>query len=446
MSTAAFSSVRAWKEQFDASGWWHSFELPGGARIEGVCTVAGLSKRLDQYPIPEDLHGARVLDIGAWDGWYSFEMERRGADVVAVDCWDNPRFHQIHAALHSHVDYRQMDVYDLTPATVGRFDIVLFMGVLYHLKHPLLALERVCSITRDLAIVDSFVLREELLPGPDAEARPIMEFFENDEFGGQTDNWWAPNVPCLMAMCRTAGFARVEHRATLSNGACIACYRKWLSAPIIDRDAPVLLDAMHHTNFGVNFSSSKDDYVAIVFRAPDADLDRDVIEPQVGDYGVRPISLSRLTPDTWQANLRLPPGLAPGWHDTTVRLPGQPSSNAIKVAVDIDPGHSTPVIVGIGDGSTWESGIFRPENGSVLCLWVSGLPENADRANVRFLLDGRRLEVFYVERESGKASRQINVRVLPGVPSGSFPVQVVAGASSSAPTSICIRREKSCPR
>ena len=174
MSTAAFSNVRAWREQFDAGGWWHSFELPDGRRIDGVCTVDGLRRRILEFPIPEDLRGKRVLDIGTWDGWYSFEMERRGAEVLAVDCWDNPRFHQIHEALSSRVDYRQIDVYDLTPKTVGRFDIVLFMGVLYHLKHPLLALERVCAITRDFAAVDSFVLREEQLPGRNIEEVPVM--------------------------------------------------------------------------------------------------------------------------------------------------------------------------------------------------------------------------------------------------------------------------------
>ncbi len=60
-----------------------------------------MRERIGQFPIPEDLHGARVLDIGTWDGWFSFEMEPRGAEVLAVDCWDNPRFHQTRRALKS---------------------------------------------------------------------------------------------------------------------------------------------------------------------------------------------------------------------------------------------------------------------------------------------------------------------------------------------------------
>src|SRR5258708_4834313 len=151
MGSGTFSYVPRWKRELESKGWWHSFELPDGRRIDGVCGLQVLKDRIGQFPIPADLRGARVLDIGAWDGWFSFEMERRGADVLAIDCWDNPRFHRMRAALNSRVEYRLMDVYELTPETVGRFDIVLFMGVLYHLKHPLLALERVCAIATDMA-------------------------------------------------------------------------------------------------------------------------------------------------------------------------------------------------------------------------------------------------------------------------------------------------------
>lgn len=183
-----FRYVEDWQRSLSTKGWWHSFELPDGTIINGVHDVPSLKQRIVWFPIPLDLRGKRVLDIGAWDGWYSFEMERRGADVVAIDCWDNPRFREIHAALGSHIDYRQMDVYELCPERIGRFDVVLFMGVLYHLKHPLLALERVCSVTTGMAAVDSFVLQEEHRPGADVDHRPMMEFYETNEFGGQTDN------------------------------------------------------------------------------------------------------------------------------------------------------------------------------------------------------------------------------------------------------------------
>jgi hypothetical protein len=63
-----FAKVRTWNKQLSTKGWWHSFELPDGTRIDGVCDLAGLKNRIAQFPIPDDLQGKRVLDIGAWDG------------------------------------------------------------------------------------------------------------------------------------------------------------------------------------------------------------------------------------------------------------------------------------------------------------------------------------------------------------------------------------------
>src|SRR5215475_7852268 len=108
-------------DQLGKLGWYHSIDLPDGTVIPGIQSIDLLRSRIAQYPIPMDLRGKRVLDIGAWDGWFSFEMERRGADVVAIDCWDNPRFREIHSIYNSRVDYRLMDVMEIEPKTVGRF-------------------------------------------------------------------------------------------------------------------------------------------------------------------------------------------------------------------------------------------------------------------------------------------------------------------------------------
>jgi tRNA (mo5U34)-methyltransferase len=223
--------VREWRTQFLKGGWWHSFELPDGSAIQGVSTLAAQKMRIAQFPIPSDLTGKRVLDIGAWDGWFSFEMERRGAEVLAVDRFDNPRFHEIHGILGSRVEYRQLDVYEVNPRSVGYFDIVLFMGVLYHLKHPLLALERVCSVARDMAAVESFILTEQHGLSSAQEQTNLVRFFEADDFGGQVDNWFAPTAACLLALCRTAGFARVELINRHGYGAAVSCFRKWAKEP-----------------------------------------------------------------------------------------------------------------------------------------------------------------------------------------------------------------------
>ena len=253
------SYIPEWRERLGRLGWWHSFELPDGSVIQGVCELDGLKRRLAQFPIPEDLTGKRVRDIGAWDGWFSFEMARRGAEGVAIDRFDNPRFHEIRDLLGLRVDYRIMEVYDVSPRTVGTFDIVLFLGVLYHLKHPLLALERVCSVTREMAMVESFVLREQDGITPELDQLKLLRYFEDDDFGGQVDNWFAPTTAAMLAMCRTAGFARAELRNRHEFGAAVACYRKWDDQQAV---APLrLLAALHAENFGINFSSAKDEYV-----------------------------------------------------------------------------------------------------------------------------------------------------------------------------------------
>ena len=88
-------------EELKRLGWYHSIELPDGRVIEGLQSLERQRWRLSQFPIPNDLRGKRVLDIGAWDGWFTFEMERRGASVVAVDFAEQQRFHEARKLLNS---------------------------------------------------------------------------------------------------------------------------------------------------------------------------------------------------------------------------------------------------------------------------------------------------------------------------------------------------------
>jgi tRNA (mo5U34)-methyltransferase len=430
-----FDYVRQWDAARVEKGWWHSFELPDGSQIEGVNSVDALKKRLAQFPIPADLKGKRALDIGCWDGWYSFELERRGAQVMAIDNWDNPRFRQMRAIYNSRVDYRQLDMYELTPERIGWFDIVLFMGVLYHLKHPLLALERVCALTTELAAVDSFVLREGQYP-PEILARPILEFFETDEMGGQVDNWFGPSLPALLGMCRVAGFARVELCSVLDYGAGIACYRKW-EEPEGPGVAPVLQSAMHAENFGLNFRSDLDSYVSVWFESP-LDLNKDSVQPDVSGFGSRPMAVTELRQHFWQVNFKLPPLTRPGWHDVRVRLKNGPRSNALRIAVDM-PLHVGRVrLGGVCDGATWKPGELDTTKGSVLSFWLEGLPENADLNNVKATLGGKPLHMLYIEppkpAPAGLLStfrrtpaRQINAGLTGDRPNGRVPLAVHVG-------------------
>ncbi len=404
--------VRQWHNERERKGWWHSFELPDGTRIDGVASVESLRQRLAQFPIPDDLRGARVLDIGTWDGWFAFELERRGADVVAIDCWNNPRFHEVHKRLNSHVDYRELDVYDVTPDTVGRFDIVLFLGVLYHLKHPLLALERVCAVTEKLAAVESFIIREE---------RPIMEFYEHDELGGQVDNWCGPTESCLLAFCRTAGFARVEHLTTHDYGAAVACFRTWQTPTASSAPVPTLAGVYHAFNSGINFQSRREDFVCAQFRSDVPSLTVEDVKPQVGPYGVRPVSVTRLDGDLWQANFILPRGLTSGWHDVRLALGDGLPSEPQRVAVDMPLSGGPLQITGLCDAATWEAGVVK---GPAVSIWVVGLPENADRNNVRVLLDGVPVETLFVALAVSDAPRQVNAAIPPETPRRESQIEV----------------------
>ena len=431
-----FAGVRTWKQKLDHKGWWHSFELPDGTRIDGVNTVEGLQHRISRFPIPEDLHGKRVLDIGAWDGWFSFEMERRGAEVMAVDNWDNPRFHQVHALLQSRVDYRQLDMYELAPERIGRFDIVLFMGVLYHLKHPLLALERVCALTTEMAAVDSFILREHHLPDQEVDTQPVMAFYENDEFAGQTDNWVAPSQACLLAFCRTAGFARVELQSVIEYSACVACYRRWEPVAPGAPPGPQLHDAVHNKDGGVNFNSQRDEYVSVFFDSPAEQLTREDVKPEVGGYGVKPLGVLPWGKHRWQADFKLPPGLAPGWHEVRVRVRGSGPGNALRIAVDLPLAPGRIRIAGARDGLTWTPLQVDLSRGDTLSLWIEGLPENADRHNLRVSLAGSRLEVLYIGPAGANPARQVNARVPAEAENGTAQLLVVVGDQRSEPVEI----------
>src|SRR3954466_9936846 len=143
--------------------WYHTIDLGAGVVTKGIDDTP---VRLARLNLPSSFAGLSVLDIGAWDGFFSFEAERRGAArVVAADYYSwhgtgwgsKAGFELARTALQSKVADIDIDVMDLSPERVGTFDVVLFLGVLYHLRHPLLALERVASVTRKLLILETVV-------------------------------------------------------------------------------------------------------------------------------------------------------------------------------------------------------------------------------------------------------------------------------------------------
>jgi tRNA (mo5U34)-methyltransferase len=190
--------------------WYHTIDLGNGVVTPGATDSRA---RLPEIGLPDDLTGKSVLDIGAWDGFYSFEAERRGAGrVLAVDRtewvgegWPSGKagFELARETLRSNVEDRVMDVYELSPEAVGRFDLVLFLGVLYHLRDPLLALERVASVTAGRLILETHV-------DLSFARRPAIAFYPGQELSHDPTNWWGPNAPAVVGMLRAVGFERVE--------------------------------------------------------------------------------------------------------------------------------------------------------------------------------------------------------------------------------------------
>jgi tRNA (mo5U34)-methyltransferase len=417
-------------EELERLGWYHSMQLPDGRVIPGFQSLEQLRNRLAQFPIPDDLRGKRVLDIGAWDGWFSFEMERRGAEVVAVDSTAHQRFQVARELLGSKVDYLVEDVYRLSRAKVGIFDIVLFLGVLYHLKHPLLGLEKVCELSTGLAYVESFVTDD----GSDLAAAPAMQFYETTKLCGQFDNWVGPNVACLLALCRTAGFARVRLESVLDHRAHVTCFRRWPEVANPRSPGPYLTSVGNATSGDRAFSSGRDDYVAMWFKSPRTDLTIADVFPQIGPYGSRPVILESTGGDGWHLDCKLPPGLAPGWHDAALRTADSAFGNSVRIAVDLPDagtqqrsarvGTSEIRIAIVTDGKTWERNLVRTGPGGCISLWVSGLPPDATKADVTVRLGESDLPAIFLSEPDPEGLRQINAILPAGAQAGQYTVSV----------------------
>lgn len=206
--------------------WYHRIELP-----DGVVTPGWAPLSPTHYAIPENMKGLRVLDVGAWDGYWTFEALKRGArEVVAIDdfsdflgrlenedrrAWEN--FDLCKKALGYSDDACKrydMSVYDVTEEKLGRFDLVFFFGTLYHLRHPLLALDKLSAVCDHEIYVESAIL-DDYSPYqggfghgyPDTHS--VMEFYPDKEYGNNDSNWWAPSLVCMAQMVSASGFTEV---------------------------------------------------------------------------------------------------------------------------------------------------------------------------------------------------------------------------------------------
>jgi tRNA (mo5U34)-methyltransferase len=216
------------RRRVDALGpWFHNLDL------RGISTAP--SHFLGDYPavkwrrfsrvIPENLEGKTVLDIGCNAGFYSMEMKRRGADRVLGLDTDEEYLAQARFAAEVNglkIEFRQLSAYDVGLLR-ERFDLVIFMGVLYHLRHPLLALDLIHEhVAKDLLLFQSMLRGNSHIDLIDKNydfwtadqfdrpGYPKLHFIEN-KYADDPTNWWVPNRACVEAMLRSAGFVIAAH-------------------------------------------------------------------------------------------------------------------------------------------------------------------------------------------------------------------------------------------
>ncbi len=197
--------------------WYHRIEVLPGLTTPGINDSQLVLRALD---LPTDLSGLRVLDIGTRDGFFAFECERRGADVTAIDYMppEDTGFPVARELLGSNVEFVQDNVYDLSYQKYGDFDLVLFLGVLYHLRNPMLALDRIWDLCRGRLIVETQMIDDALLTAdgefarladlhPQLASTPLMQFYPGDSLNGDSTCVWAPNEACMRAMLEEVGFS-----------------------------------------------------------------------------------------------------------------------------------------------------------------------------------------------------------------------------------------------
>lgn len=190
----------------DSIKWWHQIDLGNGVVTPGRDKTFAKIKRIQ---MPADLSGKSVLDIAAWDGAFSFEAERRGARrVVALDStqyrdagWEG--FDYAKQALNSRVEKLDMDLSLLSPGSVGTFDVVFCLGLLYHLPNPVSTMQQIAAVTSEMMILETHTDLEFC-------RRPAAAFYPGVELRGDASNWWGFNTEGVRALLRSLGFRSVK--------------------------------------------------------------------------------------------------------------------------------------------------------------------------------------------------------------------------------------------
>jgi tRNA (mo5U34)-methyltransferase len=213
MQDAASLDRTALLHEAASNSWFHTIDFGGGEQSVGNKTSSLISAEADAVFGPINLAGRTVLDVGTWDGFFSFEAKRRGAlRVLATDhyIWTVHQYARRNFEIARQltgldVDDRVIDVPSLSVEEVGHFDYVLFLGVFYHLLDPIRALEAISRIATKGVIVETH-LALNFLPWP------AMRFYPSNELARDGSNWWGPNRACVTGLLRQSGFDKVDFR------------------------------------------------------------------------------------------------------------------------------------------------------------------------------------------------------------------------------------------
>ena len=391
-----------------STGWLHSIELPDGSVTPGRHSLDEQWRRIAQFPIPDDLTGKRVLDVGAGDGWFSFEMERRGARVVAVEL-PGTKISEAKKLLRSRVEVRLADIAHLTSHELGTFHIILCFDASRYQPQQAVFLENICGMARDMVCLET----------------PVSD-----------------ETPHLAAALRASGFARVRQESRLANHDHLTCFRSW-EPPVGTAPAPAMVCFENNKTRDHAFSTSADDYVNFYFKWEGGDLAIDNVFPEISGFGAQPVIMGR-SEGGWQGSVRLPPGLHPGWHDFTLRVANSTASKPVRIGVEI-PAEARPYwateasnqlrVISVADGKSFEQSRIRVGPDSAISMWVQGLPPSAEAGEVRLRLNGTDLPATWLEPSGEpverKSARQVNAVLPPGIAPGEARISVVVGTRES---------------
>lgn len=213
-------AVQAKVDRF--TGWYHRIEVYPGLITPGAGDTETHRRLFDEIGLPLDATGLRVLDLGTADGYFAFLMEQRGAaEVVAVDyrASEASGFAIAAELLDTRVKYAVENVYDLTPEKYGTFDVVLFFGLLYHLRNPLLALDKIRAMmkTGGMMFLETQMLDNAVLMAdgtfktlneisPELAGVSLWQFYDHDALHKDATNRWSPNLTGLKRAVEEAQF------------------------------------------------------------------------------------------------------------------------------------------------------------------------------------------------------------------------------------------------